>query len=254
MKQIIVYVDQGVDGVSLKQLVKNLYQEVDLSEYIIRRMDAQMLKTANWEPETALLIIPGGRDIYYHTALDGCGTDKIRRFVESGGCYLGLCAGAYFASNEIEFEKGGRLQVCAKRSLSFYPGKAIGPAYGPNRYSIESQEGVEAALIAHKDVSCFVYYNGGCFFDADRSFSHVTSLAIYKQLQDEPPAILSCQVERGLAILSGVHIEFSTQFLPSHDQHIERIYPFLHKDDEKRRQLFRQILSQFSISLTNSKK
>ncbi len=251
MKQIIVYVDQGVDGASLKQLVKNLYQEVDLSQYLIRRMDAETLKTGDWEKETVLLIIPGGRDVYYHTALDGCGTDKIRQFVEAGGHYLGLCAGAYFASAGIEFERGGKMQVCAKRSLSFFPGTAIGPAYGPNKYSYESQQGVEAALISHQNESCFVYYNGGCFFDINDSFSHVKTLATYQHLENEPPAILSCQVQNGLAILSGVHIEFSSQFLSRQDEHIQRIYPYLCKDEKKRRQLFRDLLSQFSMNLSS---
>ncbi len=254
MKQIAVYVDQGVDGMGLKALVKSLYKEVDLDQYLIRRINASTLKTADWEKETALLIIPGGRDIYYHTALEGCGTDKIRRFVEKGGYYLGLSGGAYFASSEVEFEKGGKLQVCARRSLSFYPGRAVGPAYGADRFSFETQSGVEAALIARGQENHFVYYNGGCFFDSDRPASGVLALANYKQLQDEPPAIVACPVGKGLAILSGVHLEFSSEFLPRNDEHVERIYPFLSKDEEKRRDLFRDILSRFSINLTNSKK
>jgi uncharacterized membrane protein len=41
-----------------------------------------------------------------------CSADGVRRvrdFVEKGGGYLGLCAGAYFAASSIEFEKGSSL-------------------------------------------------------------------------------------------------------------------------------------------------
>jgi hypothetical protein len=47
---------------------------------------------------------------------------------------LGICAGAYFGAGAIEFEKGGAYEVCANRSLAFFPGYAEGPAYGKNKY------------------------------------------------------------------------------------------------------------------------
>jgi hypothetical protein len=37
------------------------------------------------------------------------GVRRVRDFVEKGGGYLGLCAGAYFAASSIEFEKGSPL-------------------------------------------------------------------------------------------------------------------------------------------------
>lgn len=116
MTQILVYVDQGVDGGGLKQLISSLKQEVDLSIHNISRIDAKELVKREWEKEARLLIIPGGRDCFYHTALDGAGTEKIRSFVQEGGGYLGICAGAYFAASSIEFEKGGALEVCGERS------------------------------------------------------------------------------------------------------------------------------------------
>ena len=39
------------------------------------------------------IVFPGGRDSPYHDKLKGPGNKLIRRFVESGGWYLGLCAG-----------------------------------------------------------------------------------------------------------------------------------------------------------------
>ena len=81
--------------------------------------------------------MPGGADVPYCQALDGHGNKLIRGmqliqcqysrsrfekqltqgknwavvsadFVEAGGAYLGLCAGAYYACARIEFELGTR--------------------------------------------------------------------------------------------------------------------------------------------------
>jgi glutamine amidotransferase-like uncharacterized protein len=253
MCEIIVYVDQGVSGDALRQTVKSLQQEIDLQHHNLRRLDAKGLISENWQNKTALLIMPGGRDVYYHSALSGIGTEKIREFVEKGGNYLGLCAGAYFASNEIEFEKGGQLQVCAKRDLQFYPGVAIGPAYGLGKYSYENDQGVEAALISWKQFECFAFFNGGCFFDKPENFSNVEVLSSYSSLDEKPAAIVSCKIGKGKALLSGVHIEYSAPFLSRNGRALERIFPFLEKAEETRRLIFREVLMGFGLELKKHK-
>lgn len=50
-------------------------------------------------------------------------------YVQSGGSYLGLCAGAYYASSQVEFEPGSTLEVVGDRELDFFPGTARGAAY-----------------------------------------------------------------------------------------------------------------------------
>ncbi|KAJ8299698.1 hypothetical protein KUTeg_023758 [Tegillarca granosa] len=65
------------------------------------------------------------------------GTKQIHDYVIEGGSYLGLCAGAYFASDYIEFDKNGPLEVCGERYLKFYPGLCVGPVYGPFNYITE---------------------------------------------------------------------------------------------------------------------
>lgn len=248
-KDIVVYVDQGVSGEALRQTVKCLQQEVDLKAHKLKRKDAKSLIAGGWEGETSLLIVPGGRDVYYHASLDGKGTKRVREYVEQGGGYLGICAGAYFAADSIEFEKGGRLQVCGKRALELYPGLAIGPAYGLGKYSYESDQGVEAAHISWRNEECFAYFNGGCYFDSAHKFPGVQVLSSYLNIDASPAAIVECRVGQGRALLSGVHIEFSTHFLPRGSRHLERVLPHLEKAEEMRRKIFRDILKGFNIQL-----
>lgn len=66
MSQIAIYVDEGVGSFSLRHLVKNLRRSVDPTRYSIKRMDVEVLQKEEWESKTALLIIPGGRDVFYH--------------------------------------------------------------------------------------------------------------------------------------------------------------------------------------------
>jgi biotin--protein ligase len=248
-QDIVVYVDKGVSGDALRHTVKSLQKEVDLTSHTLKRLDAEVLIASPWENRTALLIMPGGRDVFYHEALHGAGTHKMRKFVEKGGSYLGLCAGAYFAADLIEFEKGGRLQVCGKRSLELYPGLARGPALGLGKYSYESDQGVEAARISWQEGECLTYFNGGCLFETPDKFPHVQVLSSYVDLEEKPAAVVSCKIGKGEAILSGVHLEFSAASLTRSSPQMDRVLPMLHSAEEKRREIFRALLQRLGLRL-----
>ena len=46
--------------------------------------------------------MPGGRDQPYCRELGGAGAGAVRDWVERGGGYLGLCAGAYWACSRVK--------------------------------------------------------------------------------------------------------------------------------------------------------
>lgn len=249
MQTVIIYADEGVDGGALKQLVRSLRQELDLEKCRLRRMKAKEIIQESWEKTASLLIMPGGRDIFYHAALHGPGTDKMHHFIQNGGNYLGLCAGAYFACGAIEFEKGGTSEVCASRSLCLFPGVAKGPAYGPNKYSYENCKGVEAARISWEDSDCHIYFNGGCLFEADDHYPWVKVLSHYLDLPGSPPAVLEIELEKGLAILSGVHVEYTPHLLNRDDPYLSEVIPTLELAEQMRRKIFRTYLQKFHLPL-----
>lgn len=227
MSKILLYSDQGADRAGVGRIAASIPVEL---------VDAHALIHTPWEEEASLLIIPGGRDIYYHHLLDGRGTQRIRSFVENGGSYLGICAGAYFACETIEFAKGEPLEVCGSRSLRFFPGKAVGPAYG--LYSYDNLQGARAARISWKEEDCRIYYNGGPTFVSD----HDLSLGSYLDLDGRPPAIVEAKVGKGRAILSGVHFEYGIEFLDVKNPYLSGLYPSLEASEAKRKALFREIL------------
>lgn len=209
--RIALYLDEGVDTVLLRQVVRSLKESCPSA--IIKKANRHFFLSPKWEDEVDLIVIPGGRDVPYHRHLQGEANRRIRAFVERGGRYLGICAGGYFGSGFVAFEEGGELEVLGSRELCFFPGRAVGPAYGKGLFSYDSQCGAKAALIRWKEGLVKIYYNGGCFFENAEKYSHVEVIARFEDLKNQPAAIIACQIGKGQALLSGVHFEYSPSFL-----------------------------------------
>lgn len=156
--------------------------------------------------ETAsLLVIPGGADLYYCEKLNGAGNRAIRDFVEQGGAYLGICAGAYYACAELEWAKDEQDPICGPRELGFYKGKAVGPVYD---FLEDGDIGKcwDAASVIEAGGDRFpVLYSGGPVFAGDDS---ATTLARYADLPGQPAAAVECAVGKGRAILVSPHLEY----------------------------------------------
>lgn len=206
---ILVYAGEGVGNYSLRQLTHCLKEIPHFAHNLIISIDDHYLKEVQWQENCKLLVFPGGRDIPYKRRLQGIANQKIRDYVSSGGIYLGICAGGYYGATEIEFEKGFPLEICEKRELGFFPGKAVGPAYGPNQFRYDNENGARnASLSWSQQKSYSVYFNGGCFFAKASVYPEVTVLATFADLPNQPAAVISCKVGKGTAILSGVHPEY----------------------------------------------
>lgn len=210
MREVLVYLDEGVSFPSYKHTVHALKEEL---AFLIRTVDHRFFLTTDWHEKTALVVFPGGRDLPYHTNLQGLANRNIQAYVQKGGSFLGICAGGYYGAAEIEFEKDGELEICASRELGFFSGKAIGPAYGNNLFRYESEAGAREAWIEWEQGFCSVYFNGGCRFEGTEACSNVKVIARYNDLPETPPAVVHCRVGKGVALLSGVHPEYITEEL-----------------------------------------
>jgi biotin--protein ligase len=207
----------------------------------IRFVTRLELRQEAWKKDTFLLIMPGGRDIPYQSALQGTPNEHIRSFVEEGGRYLGLCAGAYYASGRIEFEKGTSLEVVVDRDLKFFPGLALGPAYGPNLFRYHEANGAKVASLVLATGCSKAFFDGGPAFMDAHLYPNVDILARYEDIQGQPPAIILCRVGQGIALLSGVHPCYCFKE-PVKDRFLQKLVPELEKIEPIRRELFRECL------------
>jgi biotin--protein ligase len=223
---ILVYDDLGASPNSVKHTFNTL-KSILGHVYDIIQIDRKVLQSEPWEVGCVMLVMPGGRDLPYCEALNGEPNARIRQYVEGGGRYLGLCAGAYYASNEIEFEKGRAImEIIQPRELGFYPGLSRGTTYPGFVYNSESGAR-SVAVNLEKDAlrdyypttqipnEIKMYYNGGGYFVHPEKYDNVTVLCRYKEPSklcidepDGPAAVVHCKVGKGHALLIGTHPEY----------------------------------------------
>lgn len=244
---IFIYQDEGVSKASCVA-VMDMFRTF-LPFLSLHLINSQELCLSNWDQKAMALVIPGGRDLPYHEKLKGQGCKKIRKFVEGGGSFLGICAGAYFACKSFSFEKGFPLEMVGERELKFYEGHAEGPILSYGTYDYDSFQGAKAAGISYRSIQEILplYYHGGCGFKGTDQFSQVEVLAVYEELKEKHPAIISCSVGEGVAILSGVHFEISSSHLNSQDVHLNPIIKRLATGEKNRLKVCEDIIQRLRI-------
>ncbi|KZS96912.1 class II aaRS and biotin synthetase [Sistotremastrum niveocremeum HHB9708] len=208
---VLVLSGPGVSDTCLEYTISSLKSVLE-SNYTVQTISPKELSSHPWAQSCALLVIPGGRDLPYVSSLAPA-VRVINDYVNNGGSFLGICAGAYYASGRVEWEVGnGGYEVVGDRPHRFFPGIARGCVYPGFRY--ESDTGARSiSLELHTSregtrVDGIFYNGGGEFVDAE-TFPNVKILAEY--LDDEgagKTAAVLCNVGRGRAILWGPHLEF----------------------------------------------
>lgn len=245
---VLIYNDKGAGPRSVRLLVKSLKALSIDRFYPLKKIDRHQLASEPWEKHAQLLIFPGGRDLPYKEALHGEPNAKIRKYVENGGSYLGICAGAYYGSGYVEFEKGYPLEVVQERELAFFPGIARGPAYGLNRFRYEDESGSVAAKLSWKGSQSLespsVYFNGGCEFLNAEKYPNTTVLARYQDIENHPAAIIECEVNQGKALLSGVHPEYALKHIEQIPSIPKNVISQLKEKESIREQLFERLIGQ----------
>ncbi len=187
-------------------------------------------------PPVRLLIMPGGEDLYYAEKLNGAGNRAIRAFVEAGGRYLGICAGAYYACAKIAWAQGTPYAIVGPRELGFFAGTATGPITdiwnGSDQSAALDENGdplphlVPLSFKAadgsehHAEV---IYYGGPAFSQSPKSMENVEILARWAgsksghepghDPENDPPMILKIPQGRGFAILCAAHPEIGAREL-----------------------------------------
>ncbi|PWN27839.1 hypothetical protein BDZ90DRAFT_173286 [Jaminaea rosea] len=226
MSNILVYSGPGVSTTALAHTRKALR---DLCpSYDVRPTSAEELALQPWQANTCLVVIPGGRDLPYvaefskprarEDGVEVTAQDAVRAWVaEDGGSFVGICAGAYFASSWCSFEEGSKMEVVGPRpGLEFYPGECRGTVYKGFVYESDAGARVVRLDAADGKRTAMHYNGGGAFMDAANQ-QGVTTLAKYPSDDHYiaspsyagQAAVVHCQINSGQAILFGTHPEFS---------------------------------------------
>jgi len=200
-KELLIYNGPGVSRDFLPHLENELSQFFKIGYFNKEKpLNKRMLNSTN------TILIPGGRDVYYHQELKDKGNLIIKEFVKNGGNYIGICAGAYYGSSSIEFACGTSLEIVDERQLKLTAATATGPIFGFD-FSYDSDKTARNVEIIYKSktlcLALDIYYNGGCTFKGSKDY---TTLAFYRS-KKEMPAIIYKKYGEGQVVLSGVHLE-----------------------------------------------
>jgi biotin---protein ligase len=195
--------------------------------YAVSTITSDILLKEPWAASCALLVFPGGADLAYCRALNGEGNRRIKRFLNSGGSYLGFCAGGYYGSARCEFEVGNpKLEVIGARELALFPGTCRGCAFSGFVYN--GEQGARAAEVRieknafentdenFEDAFKSYYNGGGVFVDATKLKSKgIQILASFTEdlhvdAGEGAAAVVYSQIGEGHAILTGPHPEYAS--------------------------------------------
>lgn len=261
-ENILVYAGPGTGPQSVANTVAML-QSLVASKYTIRTVDSTDITDNHWAHSTVLLVIPGGADLPYVKKLSGIGNTNIKNFVAAGGKFLGICAGAYYAADKIEFYKGDpALEITGARELKFFPGLVSGPTYiGFDERKTENIDGIRAVQINWNgdtkltESEFVVYYNGGGHFVAAENYPNIKLLAYHASKENASnanlAAIVECNVGAGKAILSGVHFEWDPQLIDTkRSPSLLSIKQQLIQGNTARLVLAKHLLTRLGIDLT----
>jgi glutamine amidotransferase-like uncharacterized protein len=170
-----------------------------------------IIKEKALDEKVLAFFLGGGRSTPYREKLRHQGDDKIKEYVQNGGIYFGVCAGAYYSCKRTEFESDipascietnetlGLLDATAKGTLY--------KEYGIKPYAISANSATVSRIKWLPDnEEHAAHYHGGCYFNAYEN-GNVEVLAVYDDIGESKPAIVKGKYGDGLVIASGVHFE-----------------------------------------------
>ncbi len=226
-KKVLIYNDNGVFDISnLKNSLKNHFIKHDVSVDTINARELLAKQKLNNE-EVVAFFMPGGIANEYYKKLFGEGNKIIQDYVNLGGTYFGICAGAYYACKNVEFETEiPESRLSMNYGLDLVNGVARGTMYKEFDILPFSKRPESVAVVKLKGKKLMsnyaAIYHGGPFFDEFGEDCKV--LANYCcDSKNEYPAIMSLPYGDGNVILSGVHFETGADDL-------ETLKPYLYKN------------------------
>lgn len=241
----LVYSDLGADSFSVSQSLQSIQQMTKLS---VTKVDAREICQGALDESVALLAIPGGLARFYSQQLGVIGENNIKRYVANGGRCLGICAGAYYMFNSIDFAVGGEYEIRDKPGLGFFKQKMIGPFYGG--YNPKDYHSAIPMVMntPNGSISSLVLWGGVAVGD----IADIKVLASYRMRNY--PAITVASYGNGMVAASSPHIEFSAQavrdvWLGTNDPYwVEHVIPLLDQNEEGRVRLFTDTLRAIGLS------
>jgi len=190
----------------------------------------------------------------YYQQLGAEGNAQIRKFVEEGGIFVGACAGAYYACEEISYAPPWAPAKATRPGLDFFNALARGPlpAFGLQNDGADRFSDCTTVNVSFKTASGematagIAYGNGPALLPYEKDDGDITVIARYEDVPGKPIAVATRKIGKGLAVFLGV-----LPFL-KHEQvapgipaleHLYRLMDKLAPHEEGRKALWESVVS-----------
>lgn len=234
----------------------------------------ELLSLGELDPrEICGFMLPGGAGPQYDQSIGKAGFDILREYVENGGVFYGICAGAYYASRELEWRPDHGPHKFKTPGLDFFNGLASGPEPALMANSHPAGGWKDACVVTFESHSLkspaskrkqqgqALYWDGPVLFSRDH-YQNTEIMAEIILNESRIPAILKIRHGQGMAILSTIHPEISARQIGAYVDHdpelAERVTNRLKKTESIREQLWEDCLDcafiPSGLSLIQSKK
>jgi len=213
-RSLQIYAGENVSTGGLQTSLKRSFTGA-----VIDSVTATQIKTdKTLDFRTLAFFLPGiiGEDSPYLSELGEEGNQAIRDYVESGGVFVGICAGAYYACSRIVYNPPWRAEEkTSEPGLDFFNGLAKGPPKGLAKESTQARySDCRLVNVSYTDkegetkTTGILYGNGPALYpDQDDG---LMVLARYADVPGNPIAIAAQKTGKGLAIFLGVLPEMGT--------------------------------------------
>lgn len=199
-QDVLIYSDDGTweDGIVA---LENFFDNQNVTH---NRIYAADLNADEWNKSAKAILFPGGYSYNYQLAITLAAIDSIRSFIANGGGYIGICAGAYFASKTVDWE-GGSFPY----ELALFDGTATGSlnyvAPWPNYVMTEIKLNKQNPISGNDKSQISVLYYGGPIFTPNAGVK-VDTIATWNSA-DNTPAVINFEYQKGRVLLLGPHLE-----------------------------------------------
>lgn len=158
-----------------------------------------------------ILLFPGGDMWVYKSELYPVGIQKIKKFVQLGGGYFGICAGSYFAAEKIVWRGWADepRQYLTNTGLGLFSGTADGPIedfapqYQSRNCKVNIIQNHSITSDSPKQVD-YLYLFGPRYIIADSTGISVLG----KSAIGNNTVVMAIQCEKGRVFLTALHPEF----------------------------------------------
>ena len=157
-----------------------------------------------------LFVMPGGASRYKSAKLDGEGSQIIKHYVENGGRYLGICAGAYMGCEQTHWAPGEQHEIVTANELAFFPGRAVGPVSQFGRGDNYNATQARVVKLNYEGKCVDSLYMGGCTF-VPESHEGYEVVATFTDVPEQPAAIVRGEFGNGRWLLCSTHPEFDNE-------------------------------------------